>query len=151
MAKTLAFVGRLLFSMIFIASALQTVQQFDMKTGGPVVAGYAAPKLNAFFAKVSQATGVQIALPKAYLPQVVLTMKIVELLGGLFFALDIAFGAQLLLIFLVPTSVIMHNFWDMPADQQQLEMIMFMKVRAPGRRPCLRCRRVDRGVNTEGG
>lgn len=128
--KTLAFCGRLMFATIFIASALQTVQQFDFKTGGPVTAYYAAPKLNAFVAKVSAYFQTPLSFPKAYIPHAVLFTKIVELVGALLFVLDVPFGAQLLSAFLVTVSPIMHNFWDMKGQEQQIEMIMFMKVSA---------------------
>lgn len=36
-------------------------------------------------------------------------------------------GALALLLWMVPVTFIFHNFWAMPADQQQIQMIMFLK------------------------
>ena len=36
-------------------------------------------------------------------------------------------GALALIIFTIPTTLIFHAFWAVPAEQQQIEMIMFMK------------------------
>ena len=33
------------------------------------------------------------------------------------FMMDISFGAIVLIIFMIPTSIIMHNFWDAPDYQ----------------------------------
>lgn len=36
-------------------------------------------------------------------------------------------GALALIVFLIPTTLIFHNFWADPPDQRQLQMIMFLK------------------------
>jgi putative oxidoreductase len=36
-------------------------------------------------------------------------------------------GATALLLWMIPVTFIFHNFWAMPADQQQIQSIMFMK------------------------
>lgn len=36
-------------------------------------------------------------------------------------------GAVILVAFLVPTAFLMHNFWAVDEEQQQMEMIHFMK------------------------
>jgi putative oxidoreductase len=36
-------------------------------------------------------------------------------------------GAVALLIFLVPVTLVFHNFWAVPAQQQQVEMVNFLK------------------------
>jgi len=41
-------------------------------------------------------------------------------------------GALALLIFLVPVTLVFHNFWAVPAAQQQLEMANFLKNLAIG-------------------
>ena len=59
-----------------------------------------------------------------------LTLAIIfEVLGG--FSLLLGFktkiGALALFLFLVPATLIFHNFWTYPAAQQQMQMIMFLK------------------------
>ena len=52
-----------------------------------------------------------------------------ELVGGV--SLVVGFrtrwGALALLIFLVPVTLVFHNFWAVPAAQQQMEMANFLK------------------------
>lgn len=69
-------------------------------------------------------------LLQAMYPQILLFSATVEFLGALLFASDIRFGAYILISFLIPTTLIMHNFWDFqdnPAVMQG-EMAHFMKV-----------------------
>lgn len=54
-----------------------------------------------------------------------------QVLGGILFILDSGLGATLLLGFLLPTTAIMHDFWNVrDKEAAQIEQIMFMKVRA---------------------
>jgi putative oxidoreductase len=52
-----------------------------------------------------------------------------EILGGLSLLLGFygRVGAVALIVFLIPTSLIFHNFWAAEAAQQQNQMIHFMK------------------------
>ena len=36
-------------------------------------------------------------------------------------------GALALLIFLVPVTLVFHNFWAVPPDQQQIQTVNFLK------------------------
>ncbi|MFQ5459043.1 MAG: DoxX family protein, partial [Myxococcota bacterium] len=61
---------------------------------------------------------------------VLLTLAIIfELLGGLSILLGwkTKAGALALFLFLVPVTLIFHNFWTYPPEQQQMQMIMFLK------------------------
>eukprot|EP00775_Hariotina_reticulata_P002785 gene2787-3078_t len=62
-------------------------------------------------------------------PVLVLGAGCLELLGGVLFTLNLQLGAVMLLAFLLPTTVIMHNFWDLPpgSPAHQIEFINFMK------------------------
>lgn len=52
-----------------------------------------------------------------------------ELAGGLSVALGIKTrgGALLLLLLMIPTTLIFHDFWNVEGGGRQLEMIMFLK------------------------
>jgi putative oxidoreductase len=52
-----------------------------------------------------------------------------ELLGAISVVLGFKarWGALALLIFLVPVTLVFHNFWGVPAQQQQLELVNFLK------------------------
>jgi putative oxidoreductase len=36
-------------------------------------------------------------------------------------------GAAALFLWMIPVTFVFHNFWSMPAAEQQIQMIMFMK------------------------
>ena len=102
--KATTLVGRILYSLLFIASA---PGHFSSDT-----IGYAA------------AQGVPLA------SLAVPASGILALLGGLSIALGYKtrLGALALIAFLVPVTFMMHNFWAVPDPaMHQLQMIMFMK------------------------
>jgi uncharacterized membrane protein YphA (DoxX/SURF4 family) len=53
----------------------------------------------------------------------------IEAVGGLMvlFGVKPRFGAFLLLLFMVPTTILMHAFWMIPPPDQAVQMIMFFK------------------------
>lgn len=101
----LTLVGRIMLAVLFLPAGLSKIGGFAG------TAGYIASK----------------GLP---LPEVGAAIAIaVEVLGGL--ALILGFGtrwaALILAAFTVVAGVIFHNFWALPADQQTVQQIMFMK------------------------
>src|SRR5438132_143286 len=52
-----------------------------------------------------------------------------ELIGGalLFLGLKPRFGAFLLLLFLIPTTMLFHPFWLLNGTEKELQMVMFLK------------------------
>jgi putative oxidoreductase len=98
-------VGRLMIAAIFVVSGLGKITGFD----GTV--GYIASK----------------GLP---LPQLVaIAAIIVELGGGILLILGwkTRWAAAAMCIFTVVAALIFHNFWAVPAEQAQNQMIHFMK------------------------
>jgi len=96
--------GRILFSAIFIMSGFLHFSQQEI--------GYAA----------------QAGVPMARL--LVPASGILALLGGLSILLGYRakLGAWLLVIFLVPVTVMMHNFWAVKDPMMaQMQMAMFLK------------------------
>ena len=101
-----ALIGRILFSLLFLGSA------FGHLTQSEAMAGYAASR----------------GLPQPRLA--VLGSGVLILVGGLMVLLGIwlDLGALLLVIFLVPTAVLMHPFWkETDAMAKQTEMVSFQK------------------------
>lgn len=99
-------VGRILFGALFLGSAVGHLTQTDAMTP------YAASK--------------GVPLPK----QSVLGSGVLLVLGGLSVILGLwgDLGALLLLVFLVPTAVVMHGFWKETDPQaKQMEMVQFNK------------------------
>jgi putative oxidoreductase len=102
--KTTTLVGRILYSLLFIAAA---PGHFSSET-----IGYAA------------AQGVPLA------SLAVPASGILALLGGLSiaFGYKTRLGALALIAFLVPVTFMMHNFWAVTdPTMHQLQMVMFMK------------------------
>lgn len=99
-------IGRILFSMLFLASAWSHFSQAKNMTG------------------YAQSRGVPMPGPA------VLGGGVLLGLGGLSVLLGIwpDLGALLLVLFLVPTAVLMHGFWrESDPQAKQTEMIQFMK------------------------
>lgn len=104
--SVLVLIGRILFSALFLGSAFGHLRYSEM------MAGYTASK------------GVPAARPA------VLGSGVLLLAGGLSVLLGIwaDLGALLLVVFLVPTALLMHAFWrESEAQARQLEMVQFQK------------------------
>lgn len=102
----LVLIGRILFVFLFLASGVNHL------TNTKAMAGYA------------ESRGVTAPLPA------VMGSGVLLLLGGLSVLLGVwaDLGALLLLVFLVPSAVLMHAFWkETNAATRQGEMIHFMK------------------------
>jgi putative oxidoreductase len=102
----IVLVGRILFAILFLGSAYGHFTQRD------TMAQYAAAK----------------RVPAAMLN--VLGGGVLLLLGGVSILLGIwpDLGALLLVIFLVPTAVLIHNFWsETDAQARMMEQIQFNK------------------------
>lgn len=103
-ATWLAVPGRLLLSIIFLMSGVGKIAGWSM------MAGMMATKVPA--------------------PKVMLGLAIfAELAGGLSLLLGFLtrVGALGLFIFLIPTTLLFHNFWAAPEAQHQEQMVNFLK------------------------
>lgn len=98
-------VGRILIALIFVMSGAAKISGFD----GTV--GYIASK----------------GLPFASLGAI--AAIVVELGGGMLLIAGwkARWAAAAMLLFTVAAAFIFHNFWAVPADQAQNQMIHFMK------------------------
>ena len=121
----IAFLGRVCISAIFILAAVSkffnwagtqqmlTTSLNDLMTlqgGSEIIRGL-----------------VERALPWA--PSLLIIGVIVELLGGLlvFLGIKVRFGAFILILFLIPTTLIVHGFWSLPVEEKSINMVLFMK------------------------
>jgi putative oxidoreductase len=97
--------GRILLSLIFLLSGINKIGGFAG------TAGYMASK----------------GLPMA---EVLLAITIVIEIGASLMIIagyKARLGAAALFLWMIPVTFIFHNFWAVPADQQQIQQIMFMK------------------------
>lgn len=98
-------VGRILLALLFLMSGIGKIGGFAG------TAGYMASK----------------GLPMV---EVLLAITIVIELGAalmLILGYKARLGAAALLLWMIPVTFIFHNYWAMPADQQMIQQIMFMK------------------------
>jgi uncharacterized membrane protein YphA (DoxX/SURF4 family) len=98
--------GRIILGGFFIMSGISHFQRAEMMAGYAASKGVPAAKLAVL------ATGVQL------------------LAGGLLLLLgwQVWLGALILVLFLVPTALIMHNFWTAQEPQARMtETVQFMK------------------------
>ena len=97
--------GRILIALIFVLSGFSKITGFDGTVGYIASKGLPMPSFAA------------------------LAAIIVELAGGiaLIVGWKARWAAAALLVFTASAAVIFHNFWGVPADQAQNQMIHFMK------------------------
>lgn len=100
-----SLLGRILIALIFILSGFSKIAGFDGTVGYIASQGLPLPQLLAIGA------------------------ILVELGGGLMLVLGwkARWAACAMLIFTALAAVFFHNFWAVPADQMQNQMIHFMK------------------------
>ena len=97
--------GRILLALIFLLSGIGKIGGFAG------TAGYMASK----------------GLPMV---EVLLAITIVIEIGAalmLILGWKAKLGAAALFLWMIPVTILFHNFWAMPADQQMIQQIMFMK------------------------
>ncbi len=99
------FVGRVLLSLIFLYGAFLSITNWDATMGMVTAKG---------LTYVSWFLGAAVAL---------------QILGGLFLLVGykVRLGAFFLIVFLIPVTIIMHDFWSLTDASRQLQTIMFGK------------------------
>jgi putative oxidoreductase len=102
----LVLIGRILFAALFLGAG------YNHFANGKMMAGYAASR------------GVPQALATVYASGGLLVLGGLSVLFGIWADL----GALLLVVFLVPTALLMHPFWkEQDGQAQQMEMGQFQK------------------------
>jgi len=99
-------IGRVVFALLFLSSGVGHLMQTDSMAGYAQARGVPSPR-----------TAVQLS-------------GLLLLVGGLSVLLGVwaDLGALLLVLFLVPTAVLMHGFWrETDPNARQLETIQFTK------------------------
>ena len=97
--------GRILLSIIFIMSGISKITGFAGTAGGMTSKG----------------------LP---VPEVLLAASIVIELGAaamIVLGFKARWGAAALFLWMIPVPLVFHNYWAMPAADQQMQSIMFFK------------------------
>ncbi len=99
------FVGRILLALIFVISGFGKITGFEGAVGYIASKGLPLPQLGAVLAIV------------------------VELGAGILLVIgwQARWAATVLFLFLIPTTLIFHNFWSVEAAHRPMQTIQFMK------------------------
>jgi putative oxidoreductase len=126
MLKSLiAFFGRLFISLLFLADALNKV--FDWQATELMVHTALTDWLGFTLGLPFIQNILEMAIP--FVPMLVALAFICELLGGLCILLgvQVRFGAFLLILFLIPTTLLMHHFWTLQGLERETQLALFLK------------------------
>lgn len=121
---TFSIIGRILLGAIFILAAINKIMYWDesvmtLQTTLENWKSYGGP--NALFGGISliqQHLDFSLGLALGF-----------EMLGGLLVLIGVVprFGAILLILFLIPTTIVFHPFWYMIPPERDTQLISFMK------------------------
>ncbi|HZM69498.1 MAG TPA: DoxX family protein [Candidatus Cryosericum sp.] len=105
MIRITTLLGRVLLSLVFVASGL--IKAFDSTRAAESMTAKGIPMASALL-------WIAIAC---------------ELLGALSLVLGFRAraGAALLLLFLIPTTLVFHNFWSLAAGERTVQLLQFLK------------------------
>lgn len=120
-----SFLGRICFSIIFILAGINKIMHWDASEQY-----FVNQMLDVFSKSYNQGWSQPLfdrIMPMA--PTLLVLGTIAELGGGLLILLGIQvrLGAVILCLFLIPSTLLFHNFWAVEGNEQQIQMIMFLK------------------------
>ncbi len=117
--------GRMCLSLIFILSGIHKILNWDSSE---------QLFMNSLLDVLSHASQWEWAhnLVDAILPWAsyfLIAGVVAEILGGIliFFSIQLKFGAFLLILFLIPTTIMFHPFWLLQGADRELQQIIFLK------------------------
>ena len=124
MKALLGLLGRMALSLIFLAAAAGKAMDWS---GSHQLLINSLCSWQGYVSQGEVQKFIDALLPLT--PILLIVATVFEALGGLlvFFGVRVRFGATLLLLFLIPTTIIFHAFWIFHGSDQQLQMTMFMK------------------------
>ncbi len=123
--KFICFLGRVCFSVIFILSGIHKVMNWDATE--QLLVNQLLDVLSSSYHHGWVKSIFDQLLPLA--PSLLVLATIAELGGGLLILLGIRvrLGAFVVCLFLIPTTIIFHGFWNLEGLEQQTQMEMFLK------------------------
>lgn len=101
----LSLVGRLLLAMLFLPAGIAKIGGYAGTVGYIASKGLPLPEVGALVAIVVEVGG---------------ALALIAGFGTRFAALGLA-------LFTLAASVVFHNYWALPADQQMVQQLMFFK------------------------
>jgi len=121
----IAFLGRALLSIIFIAAGVKQI--LNWQTSEQYFTKGLTDWLTLNVGNPMLQSAIEFGLTHSFL--LFLLAVIFETVGGLlvFLGLWVRLGSLLLIIFLIPTTLVFHHFWQLQAADRDLQMINFMR------------------------
>ncbi|MBY0529216.1 MAG: DoxX family protein [Rhabdochlamydiaceae bacterium] len=121
----LGFTGRLFISLIFLASGLSKILNWQESEQ------LIETSLTNWMA-MSQGSGWVLGIGEwilPYLPILLIVAVCFEILGGLcvLLGVQVRLGALLLALFLIPTTLVMHPFWMVQGPEYEVQAAHFLK------------------------
>jgi uncharacterized membrane protein YphA (DoxX/SURF4 family) len=111
--------------VIFLFSAL--VETIDWTSTVQMTLGAGTRWVNLYHGQENMALTIASLLP--WVSWFLIGALVLKFIGSLLLIIGwkVRFGAACLALFLIPVTLIMHDFWNQPGTNQSLEMIMFLK------------------------
>ena len=117
--------ARFLISSVFLAGAINKILHWHEmeRTLMNVICDWQA------YVGFSENMQQCVAVTASWVPLLLIVATLFELAGGLMVLLGVKekLGATLLILFLIPSTVIMHQFWFIEGSARELQTVMFLK------------------------
>lgn len=125
MQKLIGFLGRVCFSAIFILAGINKIMNWDATE--QMLVNQMLDVLSKSYQYGWAKNLFDHILPLA--PTLLVVATVAELLGGILILLGIQvrLGALILCLFLIPTSLLFHNFWALEGKEMELQLSIFLK------------------------
>lgn len=125
MQKFIGFLGRLCFSLIFILSGINKILHWDATE--QYLVNQMLDVLSKSYHYETVKTLFEHIVPLA--PTLLVIATIAELLGGALVLLgfQVRLGALILCLFLIPTTLLFHNFWVFEGKEMELQLSIFLR------------------------
>ncbi len=119
------YLGRLLLSSIFLVSAVQ--EMLDWASTEQYFLMSMTRWMNSFQGNEVMSSFLSSIFP--WMPWLLLAAIVFKLIGSILIilGLNVRLGAVLLILFLIPTTLIVHGFWSLPIEEKSINMVLFMK------------------------
>lgn len=123
--KFLMVLGRLFIGLIFIMGGISKTLQWQQTEKA------LSTTLSDWHSHMaySETFGQLFANLLLWVPALLIIGVVFELLGGVlvFFSVKVRFGAVLLILFLVPTTILVHQFWFLEGAERTNQAVTFLK------------------------
>jgi putative oxidoreductase len=120
----ISIIGRICLSAIFILAGLNKILNWDegKKSVLEMLSTWSTYSIAPWMSQI-------LTMASDHIGTVLGVATIFELLGGVLvlFGIGSRFGAFLLILFTIPTTILFHAFWELQPPERDIQVVMFMK------------------------